>query len=314
MLKYADTPENQSNILKMLESTMVSQKEKTSALVYASYMRIIMAQNVAGKLSDEELLDNYTKVSDLISDAIKKTTNEELAKARDMIDEQFVNSSAAGCENLLKIYEAKYEANKGDAEFLRKLTRLLNRKDCTDSKLFEKASEQMYALSPSSDAAYNMASLFLKRDNFDKAVGYFEEAIKNETDPIDKAKYNNYLGSIMLSRYNKYTEAKKYALEASRLRPDWGEPYYLLANTYISGPKCGEDDFEKAYVYWVAVDKLQKAKAVDPDIAPKVDQLIRTLTPHFPKKEEGFFRNITEGMTVTVGCWINETTKVRFAN
>ena len=314
MLKYADTPENQSKLLKMLDETMVSQKEKTSALTYASYMKIIMQQNAAGKLSDEELLDNYNKISDLIGDAIKKTSNEELARAREMIDESFVNSSAASCENLLKIYDEKYEANKNDAEFLRKLTRLLNRKECTDSKLFEKASEQMYALNPSSDAAYNMARLFYRRDNFDKAVEYFENAINGDAESFDKANYNYQLGAIMLTQYKKYTDAKKYALEAIKLRPDWAAPHILLGNTYANGPKCGEDDFEQRYVYWVVVDKFQKALSLDPDNAAQINSMIRQYSQLFPKKEEGFFRNVIEGSTVTVGCWINESTKVRYTN
>ena len=312
MQKYADTPENQPKLLKILEETMIVEKEKTSARTYASYMSIILEQNAAGKLSDEDLLDNYTKVSDYISEAIKKTNNEELAKARDMIDDEFAKSSAASCENLLKIYGEKYDDNKDNADFLRKLTRMLVRKECTDSKLFEKASEQQYALNPSADAAYNMARLFLKKDNFNKAVEYFEDAISSETDPVDKAKYNYQLGGIMLSNYNKYTDAKKYAIEAIKLRPDWGAPYILLANTYASGPKCGEDEFEKQYVYWVVVDKLQKAKSVDPDVAATVDPMIRQFSHHFPKKEEAFFRNITEGTAINVGCWIGEATKARF--
>jgi tetratricopeptide (TPR) repeat protein len=312
MIKYANTPENQQKLLKILEETMITEKEKTSALTYASYMKIILAENTAGKLSDEELLDNYTKVSDYISAAIRKTPNEELAKARDMIDESFAGSTAASCENLLKIYGAKYEANKNDAEFLRKLTRMLNRKECTDTKLFEMASEQQYALNPTPDAAYNMAKLFFRRENYDKAVEYFENAIESETEPIEKANYYNQLGNIMLAKYNKYDYAKKCAVEASKLRPDWGEPYILLANTYATGPKCGADDFEKAQVFWVVVDKLQKAKSVDPDCAAKVNPMISNFSVYFPKKDEGFFRNITDGASITVSCWINETTKARF--
>ena len=314
LLKYADTPENKDKIFKLLEERMNVEKEKTPAITYATYMKMILEQNIAGQLSDEELLENYTKVSDYISDAIKKTSDEELAKARDMIDESFVSSNAAGCENLIKIYGEKYEDNKDDAEFLRKLTRLLNRKDCTDSELFEKASEQQYALNPSPDAAYNMARLFIKKENFDKAVEYFENAIKSETEPFEKAYYNYQLGGILLTKYNKYIDAKKYAMEAIRLRPDWGLPYILLANTYANGPKCGEDDFEQRYVFWVVVDKLQRAKTVDPDCAKMVDPLIRQYSQHFPKKEEGFFRNIIEGATVSVSCWIGESTKVRYIN
>ena len=216
MLKYADTPENQPKILKMLEGIISVQKEKTSALTYASYWKIIFGQYTDGAINDEKFIDEYNKLTDLISEAIKKTTAEkaaeELARARDMFDDSFSNSAAASCENLIKIYGEKYDENKNDEEFLRKLTRMLTRKECTDSKLFEMASEQMYALNPSAAAAYNMAMLFLRRDNFDKMVEYLEDAIKNETDPIEKARFNNLLGNIMLSRYNKYTEAKRYSL------------------------------------------------------------------------------------------------------
>ena len=314
MIRFANTPENQPKLLKILEETMATEKEKTSALTYANYMKIVLEQNAAGKLSDEDLLEDYTKVNDFITAAIKATSNEELAKARDMIDESFASSNAASCDNLIKTYEAKFEANKNDAEFLRKLTRMLNRKECTDSELFEKASEQQYSLNPSPDAAYNMAKLFFKKENFDKAVEYFENAIKTETDPIEKASYNYQLGAIMLTKYNRHSDAKKYAIEASKLRPDWGAPYVLLANTYANGPKCGADDFEKQYVYWVVVDKLQRAKAVDSDMANLVNPMISQYSQHFPKKEEAFFRNITEGASMTVGCWIGEATKVRFHN
>jgi tetratricopeptide (TPR) repeat protein len=314
MIRFADTPENQPKLLKILEETMAVEQEKTLANTYASYMKIILTQNTAGKLSDEELLDRYTRVSDYIGTAIRKKPVEELAKVRDQIDESFAESSAASCDNLLKIYGAKYEAGKNDPEFLRKLTHMLNKKECTGSELFEIASEQQYKLNPSAEAAFNMATLFFKKDNFDKAVEYFENAIKNETEPNDKAKYNYQLGMIMLTKYSKYPDAKKYAVEAIKLRPDWGLPYILLANAYVGGPKCGEDDFEKQYVYWVAVDKLQKAKTVDPDIAATVNPLIAQYSLHFPKKEEAFFREIKEGASIAVGCWIGESTKARFSN
>lgn len=310
MLKY--DPDNKGKMLEIIEKSMTLQKEKTPAKTYANFMSIIMEQHSDGEISDVELIDNYNKVSDYVSEAIRKTPTEELVKVRDMIDNSFAQSSAANCDNLISIYGTKYEESKDDLEFLRKLTRMLNRKDCTDSQLFEKASEQQFALNPSSEAAYNMAKLFFRKDNMAKAVEYFENAIEHETDPIEKANYYNQLGNIMLAKLNRYNDAKKYAIEARKLRPDWGEPYILLANTYAAGPKCGADDFEKAQVYWVVVDLLQKAKSVDADVAEKVNPLINSFSQHFPNKEEAFFRNITEGASVTVGCWINEATKARF--
>ncbi len=324
MIRYSDgTPESQRKILKFLEESMALEKEETPAITYANYMKITIEQNDAKNLSDEELLENYTKVSDYLSAAIKKTPTEDLAKVRDMIDDSFANSKAANCNNLVKIYGAKFETNKNDLDFLRKLTRILSKErqdgtDCTDTQLFEKASEQQFALDPSSAAAYNMAKLFIKKDNFDKVIEYFESAIQHENDPIDKANYYYQLGNIRLAKFKQYTEAKKCALEASKLRPDWGLPYVLLANTYAAGPKCGEDEFEKAQIYWVIVDKLQKAKSLIGDdnqskiSVSQVNSMINQYSQHFPKKEEAFFRDITEGNTINVGCWINETTKARF--
>jgi hypothetical protein len=118
----------------------------------------------------------------------------------------------------------------------------------------------------------------------------------------------------MLVNYKKYLDAKKYALEAIKLRSDWGKPYILLANIYATGPKCGENEFELKWIYWIAVDKLLKAKAVDSDLAATVNPMISSFSQHFPKKEDAFFYGVNEGDTVNVGCWIGESTKARFTN
>ncbi len=312
LMKYL--PDDQAKILNVLNETMSIQKEATPPIIYASYMNVIVQQNKDKKITDEQLLEGYNKVSDYISAAIKVTPTEELAKARDMIDNSFALSPAATCDNLNKIYSEKYEANKNDIDFLKKLTYLLNRNECTDGQLFEKASEQQFALDPSSAAAYNMAKLFLKKENYDKAVEYFENAIQHATDSIDKASYYVQLGQLMLAKYSKYDNARRYALNASRLRPAWGEPYILIATAYAAGPKCGENDFQHKYIYWVIVDKLNKAKSVDPDCAAKVNPMITTYSQYFAKKEDAFFYDVKEGDTVHVGCWVNEDTKARFIN
>jgi hypothetical protein len=51
---------------------------------------------------------------------------------------------------------------------------------------------------------------------------------------------------------------------------------------------------------------------VDPEYGERVNQSIRDYTKFFPNKEDAFFYDIKEGTTVTVGCWVNETTKARF--
>jgi len=209
MRRYSSGPESQDKLLKIHKDLIDVQKERTTAVTYAHYISILFDQNRNGRISDEDFLDEYNRVIDQICEVIKKTTDEkigeDLARARDMFEEMIImRSTAIGCENIIKIYGDKYEENKNDAEFLRKLTRMLTNKDC-NSDLREKAVEQQFALNPTSYAAYCMALLSLRRENFEKVVEYSQLAIATETNSFDKAQYNYMLGSIMLKQMSHKT-------------------------------------------------------------------------------------------------------------
>ena len=86
----------------------------------------------------------------------------------------------------------------------------------------------------------------------------------------------------------------------------------LIGNAYAQSTNtCGNSEFEKAAVYWVVVDQFVKAKSVDPSIADKANDYINNYSKQFPNNEITFFNGYTDGQTYKVGCWIDETTKVR---
>jgi len=100
--------------------------------------------------------------------------------------------------------------------------------------------------------------------------------------------------------------------KAIALRMGWGSPYLLIGDMYSSSTKlCGENDFEISAVYWVAVDKYRKAKAVDASIAEDASKKIAIYSQYFPNKKDAFFYGYTDGQSYIVGCWIKETTTVR---
>ena len=78
-----------------------------------------------------------------------------------------------------------------------------------------------------------------------------------------------------------------------------------------SADECANISLPKS-VYWVAVDKFNHAKSIDPSIEDQANKLILTYSNYFPNKEDAFFVGINENDTYTVNCWINETTKARF--
>ena len=67
-------------------------------------------------------------------------------------------------------------------------------------------------------------------------------------------------------------------------------------------------------VFWVAVDKFQKAKMVDPDVTEDANKLIASYSKYFPTKEEIFdLPELHEGESFTVAGWIRESTTCRAA-
>ena len=226
----------------------------------------------------------------------------------------FSNSGTASCENLVDIFTPKFAEQGSDIDFLKKVTQILDKNVCDDTKLFADASEQLYKLEPSPLAAYNIAKLYVKKgtdDDFAKAAEYYENAIMDETDDLAKAKYFYELAYVRL-KLGAYSEVRRNANEAIKRNRSWGNPYLLIAMAYAATSKsCGADDFEQKAVYWAAVDKCKKAKSVDKTIAEQAQQLIKSYAGQFPNNEEAFFRNLTNGKSYKVGCWINENTIVR---
>ena len=69
--------------------------------------------------------------------------------------------------------------------------------------------------------------------------------------------------------------------------------------------------FDSQVVTWPAIDMWQRAKSIDGSVAGKANQLIGRYTQYMPSKSDIFQRGIAEGSTYKVGCWIQETTRVR---
>ena len=206
----------------------------------------------------------------------------------------------------------KYEANKDSLPVLKDISSILRRRECTDLPLYATVAEKIYQQEPSADAAYSLAMMFFSKQDIAKFEQYLKEAIDKSDDPKAKADYNYKLAQVYLSKKN-YPSAKKYALDALKTNPNMGDAYITIGLAYaVSSNDYEGDEFDKRTVFWAAVDKFVKAKQVDPSVAGKANEYIERYSPHFPTKDEAFFRDITAGKSVKVGGWINETTTARF--
>lgn len=297
-----------------LYKSLQTQGKKTEAAVLLTLMQTTILLNKDGKVTKEVGVENYAKISDAIdAQILEKPDNENLTKAKQSIDELFANCPFSDCEALINTFTPKFTQNPTDATLLKNITRLLDKKNCTDSQLFFDASEKLYEIEPSAEAALNMGRMARKKNEFSKASKFYLQAIEAQTDAEAKAQYYLELADLNFKDLNQYQQARTYALKALELKSNLGKAYLIIGLAYASSTKtCGDNDCTQRAVYWVAVDKFIKAKNVDPSVAEDANRLISTYSSNFPGKEACFFYNITEGQSYTVGCWINETTTVRF--
>ncbi len=141
------------------------------------------------------------------------------------------------------------------------------------------------------------------------------EAKYNETsDEAKKAQYAMVIAKINYGSLRNFPVSRKWARLAAKHKSGWGDPYILIGKLYASsGPLCGPGTgIMSQRVVWVAIDKWNKAKAVDPSTAPEANKLINKYAQYMPNKADVFMKpDMVDGQSYTVGCWINETTIVR---
>ena len=154
---------------------------------------------------------------------------------------------------------------------------------------------------------------FVVEGDYTQAVTCYEEKMNKSNDVNKKAEYALFLAKLYYGQLKNYSKSRQYARKALEMRPNWGEPYVLIGKLYASsGPLCGPGrGFMSQRVVWVAIDKWNKAKSVDPSVADEANKLIGQYRKYMPDVEDLFSRSLKEGQTYTVDCWINEKTKVR---
>lgn len=153
----------------------------------------------------------------------------------------------------------------------------------------------------------------LQNGNSSEAAKLFEQAADETEDAERKGRYYLTAAKVYYSNLRNFSQARAMARKSAAADPSSGEPYMLIGTLYASsGPLCGPGTgFDSQVVTWPAIDMWQRAKSVDPSVAGKANQLIGRYTQYMPSKSDIFQRGISEGDTYRVGCWIQESTRVR---
>lgn len=297
-----------------LKESIDGEKASSKASVLISFLETSQKLIKVDSNHTDQFFQDYLNMTALADEALaaaqKESTKKNYEVAKENLVALFINSGVADCESLQKIYGPKVDENKNNQEFLEKTVAILKMMKCNESEAYFAASDYLYKINPTADAAIGVGWMSYKKGDYEAAVQYFDEGLKLETDPAKKAEMA-YATAAALTSVKKYSQAKKYCLEAISYRDDFGAPYIMLAQLYASSPNWSDERALNMCTYFVCLDKLAKAKQVDPSCADQANELISTYSRYTPKAEDLFMLGIQKGDHVTVGGWIGESTTVR---
>jgi len=310
LLKYRPQAVNEAH--RLLEKSVELEGEASSAATVATYAQTTNQLFKNGELSNEAVIRVLVKLMNIVEKRLVAEPEEKgFLMTKNTLNTILLNSGASDCQSIIKVFEEEYAQNHQNKEWLMKVSSFLEKLECTESDLFVKTTEELHILEPSNISARNLGIIYKGKENWDKAMEFYLQAVNLSSDSISKG-YNYYDLAIVSMQQNKYSQARSYAYEAIKMKPNWGLPYILIGDLYIkSSDLCNSLEIPAA-IYWVAVDKYQKARAIDATCTEEANRKIGIYSAYFPNQENVFFYNYFEGNSYNVGCWINETTTVRF--
>lgn len=298
----------------MIKEAVDLEKANSDYFIFQDLMDLSSRKLKIDDAHKEQFIQDYLSTSGYADEAFKAATkkrDQQLMKtAKDNVDAYFINSGAASCENLQAIYGPKVAQNKTNLEYLKQVISVMQMLKCTEEEAYFQASEAAHAIEPTAATAVGCGYMYYKKGDTNKSISYFDQAFELEQDVDKKADYA-YSAAAVLFSAKQFSKAKQYANKAIALKNDYGRAYILIAQMYAASPNWSDEGALNKCTYFAAIDKLQRAKSVDPSVAEEAQKLINTYSAHTPKDEDLFFLGLKKGNSVTIGGWIGETTTIR---
>ena len=312
---YKFRPSAFEKVYHILKESVALRENNSSSTSLIYYFRTAEKLVEANKLDVSELVSIFDKSMKICDANIEKMASKPKKKATWETTKANLELSFepwGTCDVLIPMFQKKFDARPDDVDLLKKITKTLDKKDCSDSPLFFAATEKLNTLEPSAKTSYLMGRMMMsKKKDYSGAINYFKQAIDLYDNDEDK-ETTYIMGAVCYSQLKQYSSARAYAQKALAINPKNGKAYIIIGDAYASSNSaCKSKDLPAGAAYWAAVDQYVKAKAVDSSVASMASGKIRGLKPHFPNKERVFFLGLEPGQRVTIGCWMNVTTTVR---
>ncbi len=312
------------DVYNLFRQTIDKEGIKTPDFILNPFTALLVDLYFENQISMTEAQKYQQIVRDALANGLATCKDKECERWR--IVEQYVPSRLEAFETVRGFYDcAHYKAkyyqdfldNPGDCDVIREVYTWLRWGGCDEmdaqfKELVEVGNENCRT---SGTGTVTVANECLQNNDYNCAIENFEKAASEEKDAEKKGKYLLLVSKIYYAHLKNFSRARQYALRAAEANPNWGEPYILIGRLYASsGPLCGPGrGWDSQVVVWPAIDMWNKAKRVDPGAAAEANKWIGRYAQYMPTVEDIFQRNLKEGDSFYVGCWIQESTTIRAA-
>ncbi len=312
-LQYAPAPDvNQAYA--WLQQSINADKTEASPNVMHFFLDMSARRMKADESKKEQFIQDYLVATQYADQALaaetKPAAKQALETVRSNMDAQFINSGAATCESLENIYAPKVESEKNNLDALKEIIKIMAMMGCRENEAYLQASLYAYQIEPSADAAQGCAAMAFKRGDIDGSVKFFDEAMEQETDNSKKAEIAFKAANVLASA-KRLAAARNYANKAIQFNPNYGAPYMLIASLYAGNYRWTDEMALNKCTFFLAIDKLQRAKAVDPSVAEEANKLISSYSAYTPEAKDLFMLGYKTGDRINIGGWIGESTTIR---
>ena len=289
------------NMLKLFDRAYELKGNDMDYYVILPYMSTVVNNaKYVKNLSEEEILDRYDKIMSIIDFNIASGRDvERWTKYRSQVDGMLVSVVNVDCDFVRKNLGPKFKQNPTDLKLAKKIFGFMLNGKCTDDPLWLEAGMKILEKEPEFGLAKNLGLKFKGEDNA-KAEQLFNQAIELTDDPGNKADMYIQLGTLKSG-----SAAREMYRKALAADPTKRDAYTAIGYLYYqSFESCaGKEDIVKdRAVFLAAYDMFERAGN---------SKMMSSAKEQFPSKEEIFTYNYTAGNSISVGCWIGETTTIR---
>lgn len=289
------------NMLKLFDRAFELKGTDMDYYVIQPYMGTIV-NNVkyVKNLSEEEILERYDNIMSIIEYNIAQGKNLDRWEGyKTNVTSMLVGIVNIDCDFVKKNLEPKFRENPDDLKLAKKIFGYMLNGKCTDDPLWLEAGMKIVEEEPDFGLLKNIA-LKLKGVDNAKAELYFNKALESTEDPGNKADMYIQLGTLKSGAAAREMYRKALAADPTK-REAYGAIGYLYYGSFESC--AGKQDIVKdRAVFLAAYDMFERAGN---------SKMMQAASEQFPSKEEIFTYNYNAGASISVGCWIGETTTIR---